>query len=137
MPQGCIEFDIRGMTPRPFSTNGEGPWRKYIADYIAQEIEMGIIPDSHILADDSDYFEVSIVFHISRSLLQGSTPPNLDNLSKPVLDTLFRDKYSRKHIKGALYRIDDHHVWKLSLEKRMVDSPQEEGVSLRIAILPK
>ena len=137
MPQDCIELDIRGVRPRTYSTNEEGSWRKYIADYIAKEIEMGVIPDSRLLAGDFDYFEVSIVFHIPRSVLQGSNPPDLDNLVKPILDTLFCDKGSNKFSKGALYKIDDHHVWKLYAEKRMVDSPEEEGVSLRIAILPK
>ena len=134
MSGDCIEFDIRGMTPRPSSTD-EGPWRKYIADSVAQEVAIGAIPDSHLFAGDSDYFEVSMVFHILRSELYGGNSPDLDNLSKPVLDTLFCDKRNSKHCKGALYQIDDHLVWKLSLEKRPVDSPQEAGVSLRISIL--
>ena len=136
MSGDCITLDIRGMTPRPFSTNGEGQWRKYIADYIAQKIENEAIPHSHLFVRDTDHFEVSMVFHIPRNVLQGSNPPDLDNLSKPVLDTLFCDRYSRRHIKGTLYKIDDHLVWKLSLEKRAVDSQQEAGMSLRIAILP-
>ena len=128
--QEQVRLNIRGMQPRTYS-NEEGFWRKYIANYLMQERAGGRIPESHIRVTESDRFEVWMVFH----LVKDSRPKDLDNLSKPVLDTLFCDRYSRKHAKGALYQVDDYHVWKLHLEKRLVESEKDAGVSITIAFL--
>ena len=132
MGQETVNLDIRGKRPRTFGDeNYEGPWRRYIANYLEQQKANGRIPESHVRATDNDRFEVWMSFY----LVEESRPQDLDNLSKPVLDTLFCDRYSRKHVKGALYQVDDYHVWKLHLEKRLVESEREAGVSITISLL--
>ena len=131
MSKEFVELEIRGMTPRPYSTNGEGPWREYIANYVSGKLRHNEIPESHLRVDSSDRFEVSLVFHI----LPSANPPDLDNLSKPVLDALFFAPRPSKFRKGALYAFDDHQVWKLHLEKRIADTGANEGVSVRIDII--
>lgn len=77
-----------------------------------------------------DEFEVSIVFHLPQSTLDKS---DLDNLAKPVLDTLFLPNYLQvkdKTLTGALFEIDDSRVFKLSLEKKLANAPQDEGAEI-------
>ena len=135
MSKDPIEFDIRGMTPRPYSTSGTEPWRKHILDFVNQERYRGNIPGSHLQAGDSNYFEVWIIFHLPSHVLLGPNPSDIDNLSKTVLDSLFLSPGGKSPYKGALYKIDDHHVWKLHLEKRLVESEKDAGVSIIISIL--
>ena len=128
-----VSLNIKGMRPRTFGDeNYEGPWRNHIAEHVRQEREEGKIPESHSRATKRDRFEVWMVFRLVRD----SRPQDLDNLSKPVLDTLFCDSYSRKHVKGALYKVDDSQIWKLHLEKQLIGAESESGVSIAIDILP-
>ena len=129
MAKDTVVLDICGMRPRTFGDeNYEGPWRNHIADHVRRERAKGRMPGSHIRATKSDRFEVWMVFR----LIRDSRPQDLDNLSKPVLDTLFCDSYSRKHVKGSLYTVDDSQIWKLHLEKKVVSNEKEEGVSIVI-----
>jgi hypothetical protein len=119
------------MSPVTFGGDKrEGPWRKHIADHVSGRLKEDSVPESHLSAGQSDFFEVSMVFHLQRS----GRPKDLDNLAKPILDTLFRYKYKGKINEGVLYKVEDHQVWKLHLEKRLVDNEDETGVSLRIEI---
>jgi Holliday junction resolvase RusA-like endonuclease len=128
-----IQLNISGKSPRPYSTGGEKPWRKYILDFIEQRKKEGEIPEAHLQATTDDRFEVSLLFHIMPS----NNPPDLDNLSKSVLDTLFLSPTGNNPYKGALYQVDDHQVWKLHLEKRLVETEPEAGVSISITTLPQ
>ena len=130
MSTDIVELDIRGMVPKTYSSSEE-QWRKYIFDFAVAEKSRGRIPKSHLRADDSVHFEVSIIFYI----LPANNPCDIDNLSKPVLDALFLSPMGTSLYKGALYRIDDHQVWKLNLEKRLVESVKDAGVSIAIAFL--
>ena len=128
MNQDRVKLDIRGKRPRPYSTKGEGPWRNFVASHVRDARIKGGIPELFTLATEGDRFEIWLVFH----LVEVRQPPDLDNLSKSVLDTLFCDRSSNKYVKGALFQIDDCHVWKLHLEKKVVSNEKEEGVSIVI-----
>jgi hypothetical protein len=141
MSQDYVELEIRGMKPRTFGNgNSEESWRRYIADYVAQKKDEGKIPESHLNADSSTRFEISLVFYLLEDKLKAKNGNDIDNLAKPVLDTIFFSPPKGRTPKrvfptGALYRIDDSAVWKLYLEKRVAGSPEKAGVSMRITIL--
>ena len=61
---------------------------------------------------------------------------NLDNLAKPVLDTLFESRNAQvqdQNLTGALFDVDDDRVFKLRLEKWLVITGEEEGINITIA----
>ena len=60
---------------------------------------------------------------------------DLDNLAKPVLDTLFRSRNAQvkdTSLTGALFDTDDDQVFKLVLEKRLVATDNDEGIDVTI-----
>lgn len=60
---------------------------------------------------------------------------DLDNLAKPVLDTLFnvrRPQVKDISLTGAMFPVDDDRVFKLTLEKRQVSDDRGEGVQVRV-----
>jgi len=72
---------------------------------------------------------MSVIF-----LFEGSMLADLDNLAKPVLDTIFRaDHALHEDITGALFDVDDQHVHRLSLEKRIVNDAASQGVEIEIS----
>jgi len=77
----------------------------------------------------STRFSVEIVFLMMDSRLG---PADLDNLAKPVLDTLFRSRHPQKDrsLTGALVDVDDDRVFKLLLEKRSVVAEGDEGIDV-------
>ena len=131
-----IELDIRGNWPRTFGDkNTEWPWREFVVNQVNRMKSEGVIPQRFLVANSSDCFEISIVFHIQSNRSRSNPSSDLDNLSKPVLDSLFYSPTGICPFKGALFQIDDHHVWKLHLEKRLAESKKDAGVSITIAIL--
>jgi hypothetical protein len=63
------------------------------------------------------------------------TDSDLDNLAKPVLDTLFLARYSQVKdplLAGALFRVDDCVVYRLSIEKCLATSSRGEGVDITV-----
>jgi hypothetical protein len=61
---------------------------------------------------------------------------DLDNLAKPVLDTLFRVSYPQVRdmtLTATLFQVDDSRVCFLKLEKRLVIAPTDEGADVIIS----
>jgi len=61
---------------------------------------------------------------------------DLDNLAKPILDTLFHPRHPQvkdMSLIGALFDVDDDRIFKLNLEKRLVTPDTEEGIDVTIA----
>jgi len=61
---------------------------------------------------------------------------DLDNLAKPILDTLFHPRHPQvkdMSLTGALFDVDDDRIFKLNLEKRLVTPDTEEGIDVTIA----
>ncbi len=71
-------------------------------------------------------FSVDIIFFLTPGNTPGGT--ELDNLAKPVLDTLFRAR--KQQPTGTLFDTHDTNVYKLTLEKRLVSTQEEEGVEV-------
>ncbi len=65
-----------------------------------------------------DKFKITILFY----MFSKGNQPDIDNLAKPVLDTLFTDKHEKeKYPKGALTDKDDNKVYELILKKQDCD----------------
>jgi Holliday junction resolvase RusA-like endonuclease len=118
-----ISINVRGIKPAPWA-NKEWDWRKAIA-VEAKKQSQGV----PVLRTE---FEVSIIFYLLQSTFDKS---DLDNLAKPVLDTLFlpnNPQVKDRTLTGALIELDDSQVNKLSLEKRLVSSRQDEGAEINV-----
>ena len=63
---------------------------------------------------------------------------DLDNLAKPVLDTLFTSQnVSKSRITGVLLpEVNDTWVFRLRLEKVGVKTPQDQGADLTVTWHP-
>jgi Holliday junction resolvase RusA-like endonuclease len=98
-------------------------WRQALAD---QARMAGPI----LTASSSCKFAVHIIFWMNSVSIRRA---DLDNLAKPVLDTLFRPKNAQVKdlsLTGALFLFDDDRVYRLILEKRQVDVELEQGVDI-------
>ncbi len=119
---------VQGMTPIPWGSN-EWAWRKAIAEQArAERLHQQIAP-----AVSATRFSVAIVFFMTAAHIQRA---DLDNLAKPVLDTLFLIRNAQVRdmsLTGALFDVDDARVFKLSLEKEVVPNAQHEGVQVMIS----
>jgi len=116
------------MTPIPWGSN-EWTWRKAIAEQArAKRLHQQIAP-----AANTTRFSVAIIFFMTAAHIQRA---DLDNLVKPVLDTLFLTRNAQVRdmsLTGALFDMDDAYVFQLSLEKEVVLDAQYEGVQVTIA----
>lgn len=123
-----ITIAVHGMTPVPWGSN-EWAWRKAIAETArAERIRCQPSAYSHLT-----HFTVAIVFQMTVAHIQRA---DLDNLAKPVLDTLFLIRNAQvadSSLTGALFDVDDQCVYVLRLEKRMVLHTEEEGASIAIS----
>lgn len=59
---------------------------------------------------------------------------DLDNLAKPVLDTLFRQSRRSVHPVASIFLCDDCHLHELTLKRFLVTSPDEEGATITIVL---
>lgn len=114
------------MAPKPWVT-GELPWRRHIADSCAKLTSIDHDASAKVVA-----FEVTLVFFLSPARCRDT---DLDNLAKPVLDTIFlidRPQTQDRTLTGALVRRNDNAIRKLTLEKRPVHEPGEYGVDILV-----
>ena len=123
MPE--LALSLRGMRPVPFAGGeAEKQWWQALAakaQVVRANRPLRAIPSS-------TSFSVDIIFF----LMPGNTPggSDLDNLAKPVLDTLFRAR--KQQPTGTLFDLDDANVFELTLEKQFVSTQAEEGVDISI-----
>ena len=115
------------MTPKPWGTN-EMPWRRAVAE------KATILRNSNETAQASDdtIFLVRLVFYLKAAHIRHT---DLDNLAKPVLDTIFLSRnpqVSDSALTGSLFDVDDDRVFGLHLEKRQVSNEAEEGMDAMI-----
>ena len=114
------------MPPRPCATK-ELPWRQYIAQVCAEAPAFSPEPISAATS-----FEVTLVFFLSDVRCRDT---DLDNLVKPVLDTVFlieRPQTENLKLTGALIKRNDNAIRKLTLEKRVAPHPEDVGVDILI-----
>jgi hypothetical protein len=58
----------------------------------------------------------------------------VDNLARPVLNTLFdsRDEQADRTLTGTLFDAEDAQIHRLILEKRVGAHPAEEGIDVTV-----
>ena len=123
-----ITVSVRGMTPIPWG-GGEMPWR----GKLAEEARLARVKSNVQVISILTHFAVDIVFLMRQPRIEGA---DLDNLAKPILDTLFRSRNAQVKdlsLTGALFDVDDDRVFKLTLEKKLVSTSTEEGVDINIS----
>ena len=128
MPE--IAFRVRDAKPRPSNeTKVIRAWREAVAEAARRASGQGAFTKPTA----SSRFALSLRFRMTESA--PGQKSDLDNLAKPVLDTLFLpdDKQAREPgVSGVLFDIDDSQVFWLELEKTHVSSEEEEGVDVRV-----
>ncbi len=81
--------------------------------------------------DPSTEFHVSLIFFLTRNT------SDLDNLAKPVLDTLFHTRNAQVNnlaLTVSLFQnIDDPQVFDLILQKRIVKTIIQSGVDIFVS----
>lgn len=126
MPPNRIEVSVRGMPPKPWAT-GELQWRRLVADSCAELTSIDHDALARVAA-----FEVTLTFFLSPARCQDT---DLDNLAKPVLDTIFfidRPQTQDRTLTGALVKRNDNAIRKLTLDKRPVHASAELGVDILV-----
>lgn len=122
MPE--VQIRVRQMTPSPWGSN-EWEWPKLLA----QQARLCEVDRAGI--SSKTRFSVRVRFFLGRNLSRA----DLDNLAKPVLDTLFQPyqpQVKDLSLTGALFQVDDSSVYQLCLEKLLVSDPSEEGADISI-----
>ncbi len=125
MPQMTVT--IRGKKPIAW-LNNEWEWRGVLAEQGRKTREQS----AHQEVSKTTHFSVEVVFLLNGTNIERV---DLDNLAKPLLDTLFRPRRPQVkdlNLTGALFDVDDDRVYKLSLEKRLVASTKDEGVDVTV-----
>ena len=107
---------------------GEVQWRNAMRDRI-----LDAYPDAPFGAPEAPIrYSVEIVFRMTAPELTKRTV-DLDNLAKPVLDTVFTSaNVSSKLPTGCLLSVNDTWVFDLHLRKVQVDSPEERGADISV-----
>ena len=82
-------------------------------------------------------FTVDVIFRMIASDL-ARPAVDLDNFAKPVLDTLFTSKnVSKERLTGVLlHEVNDTWVFRLRLEKREVETPEDQGALITVTWHP-
>ena len=119
---------VRGMNPVPWGSN-EWLWRKALANQgrlVRASMRLPpILPSAR--------FAVEIIFYMTGN---NSRKADLDNLAKPVLDTLFRTPRPQVpdlSLTGAVFEMDDSSIFRLVVEKRLVATDKDEGADMIIS----
>lgn len=123
-----IIFRVRAHRPTPWGCN-EWQWRAAVAAAAREaNAAMPIVPPP-----PGAQFSANLLFHLQ---LPSFEHADLDNLAKPVLDTIFLSRYAQvadRALTGAVFGVDDDRIVRLVVEKRSVGTSQEEGVDVSVA----
>lgn len=136
MSDVLFEFRVTGHEPRPWATGpGEWRWRGEVAAAIRATAERaGRSLPLPVGTTAGPTLAIEIVFRMTPTRFPGA---DLDNLAKPVLDTLFRAQRVQApeiagEVSGVLFGFDDSRVVRLLLEKRRVEIVGDAGIDLRV-----
>lgn len=122
-----ISFHVRGHKPIAWGNN-EWEWRRALADEVRG---LRYTVDAHDISARTSFI-VEIVFLLCPHYIK---EVDIDNLAKPVLDTIFKSRHPQvqdRYLTGALFDVDDNQVIRLVLEKRDVTHTGEEGIDAAI-----
>ena len=121
-----LTIRICGTQPVSWGQNPRtDQWREVVAEKARELINDFQQPDP------STEFHVSLIFFLTRNT------SDLDNLAKPVLDTLFHTRNAQVNnlaLTGSLFQnIDDPQVFDLILQKRIVKTIIQSGVDIFVS----
>jgi Holliday junction resolvase RusA-like endonuclease len=120
-----VTFSVDGIVPVPWGTN-EWEWRAAIVRAARGKFS-GII-------NLPPQVQLSVTLDFRLPAIQAARA-DLDNLAKPVLDTLFSIRNAQvkdPSLTGALFNVDDERVFHLTLSKTEVPVQAASGVSISV-----
>jgi hypothetical protein len=119
-------ISLRGTRPTPWGENNlTAVWRNALAERTRE-----VHPGGQIQINEGTTFDVEIIFLF---LTRNAGGADLDNLAKPVLDTLFLSNNVQVEPAGVLFNVDDNRVSKLLLKKIAVQRDEDEGTEIIIS----
>jgi hypothetical protein len=125
-------IEVRNVPPtvrQPLPAAGELKWRIAIQEAVRMRY-----PDAPLSPEPGGKYAMHIVFRMTQAeLLRPAV--DLDNLAKPILDTVFTSDNVRPGMpSGVLFRLNDTWVFQLRAEKVQVDSPEERGADITVTV---
>lgn len=124
---GSVTLGVRGVSPVGGGSSARWAWRRAIAQ------QAGRIRSERSLSAVSPEaaFELEVVFFL---LPARARDADVDNLARPVLNTLFdsRDEQADRTLTATLFDAEDAQIHRLILEKRVVADPAEEGIDVTV-----
>lgn len=123
---------VRGRPPVGGGSSARWEWRRAIAER-AREVRRS---NGLTALTGSETFEVGVRFFLLPRRALGA---DLDNLVRPVLNTLFssRDEQADPTLTATLFTAEDARVYRLVVEKRSVEDPAAEGVEVVVRWNPE
>jgi hypothetical protein len=128
-PVGELTIEVKGSTPVPRGlvpkTKGrQQTWRGKVAK-AATEVKERLGP---LLVEPTAEFNIEIEYRLT------DLGVDLDNLTKPVLDTLFENiNPNAPEYAGMLFDADDSRIVRLLLTKVQVSSEKDAGVRIDVS----
>jgi Holliday junction resolvase RusA-like endonuclease len=124
MPR-VVALSVIGRPPLGGGSVSRRTWREAIRDAATV-----IAPDPDGVPRDVP-LTVHVVFRITEPRFSSS---DLDNMVKPVLDTLFRsrDEQLDPSLTAALLPLDDSAIHRLLVEKQVAEAVDDEGVKVEV-----
>jgi len=124
-----LTIEVRGTEPSTIKSR-ETAWRMAIAQEVAERFPEPLMPP------EETEFAVDVVFHFVEHRLfvrpNRPGPPDLDNLLKPILDTLFTSETVRGPT-GVLVKAND--TWVTDVRARKTEAPDssQEGADITVS----
>jgi Holliday junction resolvase RusA-like endonuclease len=122
-----LVVDVRGAEPST-QMSGFTLWRKAMAARVAE-----LCPDAPHTPTSGTTFAVDVEFHLVAERLfimpNQPTPPDLDNLLKPVLDTLFTSAGVLGPT-GTLVEANDTYVMEVRARKTKAVALAQQGADI-------
>jgi hypothetical protein len=120
-------IEVRGYPPRVKDIR----WREAIRNQVR-----ATYPQSPFAAPTSETkFAVEVTFRMTPEDLD-KPALDLDNLVKPVLDTLFTSQNVSPRVTGELFPVNDTWVFLLALAKIRVETPEDQGADITVISHP-
>jgi Holliday junction resolvase RusA-like endonuclease len=120
-----VAIAVVGRTPLGGGSSSRRQWREAI-----RQAAVAVAPDPREVPPGAA-LRIDVVFRIAGPRFDSS---DLDNLVKPVLDTLFRsrDEQLDPTLTAALLPVDDAAIHRLVVEKQQADGTDDEGVTVEV-----
>lgn len=131
----CKE-DIRGETPKAYSTTGLEKWGDFVKQQIGPNFKNEIKNEIHNIfgkgLDKNKYsFKVNMEIFLGKEDFRKA---DLDNVAKEFLDIIFKSR--KREITGLLLDFDDRAVDEINVKRVFVDNEEDQGIYFEIYYKP-